>query len=74
MINLDNIGKYMIIGGAILIILGLLFPLIQRLGLGRLPGDILLRRGSFTLYFPVVTSILLSLLLTLILNVFFRRR
>lgn len=64
----------MIIGGAILIILGLLFPLILKLGLGRLPGDILIKKGSFTFYFPVVTSIVLSILLTFILNVVFRRR
>jgi hypothetical protein len=40
---------------------------------GRLPGDIVYRRGSFTFYFPIVTSILLSLLLTLLFALFGRR-
>ena len=42
-------------------------------GVGRLPGDILVQRGNFTFYFPIVTMLVLSLLLTLILNVVFRR-
>lgn len=71
---MDGIGKYLVIGGVILIIVGLLFPLLMKLGLGRLPGDIMVRRGNFTLYFPVVTSIAISLILTLILNLIFKRR
>ena len=67
----------MLLGGALLV-LGALLLLIERLGGqgGRLlPGDITVRRGSFTLYFPVVTCIVLSILLTLALYVvhFFRR-
>ena len=42
-------------------------------GIGRLPGDIFVQKGNFTFYFPLVTSILLSLLLSVILNLFFRR-
>ncbi len=71
---MDSIGKYLVIGGIILIIAGLLFPFVMKLGLGKLPGDILIKRGSFTFYFPVVTSIVISLLLTLILNLLFRRK
>ena len=41
--------------------------------LGRLPGDIIIRKGNFTFYFPVVTCIVLSVLLTLIFSLFFRR-
>ena len=70
----ESIGKYLVIGGIILVIIGLMFPFFLKLGLGKLPGDILIKKGSFTFYFPVVTSILLSLLLTFILNVVFRRR
>ncbi|HAG07901.1 MAG TPA: DUF2905 domain-containing protein, partial [Peptococcaceae bacterium] len=42
-------------------------------GIGRLPGDIVIRKGNFTFYFPLVTSIILSIVLTLLLNVLFRR-
>lgn len=72
--KMEGIGKYLVIGGIILIIVGLLFPFLMKLGLGRLPGDIMVRRGNFTLYFPVVTSVVISLILTLILNLIFKRR
>lgn len=59
--------------GAVILVFGALLAFGGRIGgLGRLPGDILYRKGSFTFYFPVVTSILLSLLLTALLA-FFRR-
>ena len=57
-------GKVLVLGGAVLVVLGLLvmagFPLF------RLPGDFTVRRGPVTFYFPLVTSILLSILLTLV--------
>ncbi len=46
--------------------MGLLWPWLARLGLGRLPGDIWVQRGNFTFYAPITTSILVSLLLSLI--------
>jgi hypothetical protein len=64
--------KALIIIGLACLAAGLLWPLIEKSGLGRLPGDIVVRKGSITFYFPLVTSILLSLLLTAILS-FFRR-
>lgn len=57
--------------GLILIAVALLWPLLSR-WLGRLPGDVVVRRGNFTLAFPIVTCLLLSLLLSLLLW-FFRR-
>jgi len=60
-------GLLLLVGGGLLYLLGRSFPL------GRLPGDILLRRGNFTFYFPLITCLLLSLLLTLLLNLFWRR-
>lgn len=49
--------------------------LFQRVpGLGHLPGDILIRRGNFTVYIPLATSLLLSLILTIFLNLWFFRR
>ena len=57
----------------VVFVIGLLLTFGSRVpGLGRLPGDILVRKGNFTFYFPLLTSILLSLLLTAILS-FFRR-
>ena len=63
--------------GKLLVVIGLAIAglgLVVMLGvpLGRLPGDIVVRRGSFSFYFPLVTSILLSILLTLILSLFRR--
>jgi len=71
---MENIGRYLIVGGVILILIGGGFYLAARLGLplGRLPGDIRIegRNGSF--YFPIVTSIVLSLVLTIVLNIIVR--
>lgn len=53
--------------GALLLVLGLAWPLVQRLGLGRLPGDILIQREGFRFYFPITTMLLVSGLLTLLL-------
>ncbi len=58
--------RFLIVLGAVLLLLGLLWPWLQRSGLGRLPGDLLIRRENFTFYFPITTSILLSLLLSLL--------
>lgn len=59
-------SRTLIILGIVLIVLGLLWPWITRLGLGRLPGDIAIERDNFRFYFPITTSILISLLLTLL--------
>lgn len=58
-------GKVLVFVGLIITGLGLLVML--GLPFGRLPGDVVIRRGSFTLYFPIVTSVLISVLLTLVL-------
>ena len=52
--------------GIVLVVLGLLWPLLTRLGLGRLPGDIVIERDGFRFYFPLMTSIIVSLVLTLL--------
>jgi membrane protein implicated in regulation of membrane protease activity len=61
-----DIRRLLIIAGAILLIAGFAWPFITRLGLGRLPGDIVVQRGNFRFYFPLVTSLLASVLLTLL--------
>ena len=62
------------IGGAIvLLVLGGLFLLLGRLGLDRLPGDLVFRRGNLTIYFPIGIMILVSIVATILLNIFLRR-
>ncbi len=66
-------GKVLIAAGVVLLLSGLLINyshLFSNLGLGRLPGDIRVRRGSFSFYFPVTTCILISVLFTLIMYIF----
>lgn len=66
--GLQYIGKFLIIFGAIIIAIGGLLLLSGRVPwLGRLPGDIVIQKRNFTFYFPLATSILLSLILTLLL-------
>ncbi len=61
----SDVGKLLVFAGLVITAIGLLVML--GIPFGRLPGDVVVRRGSFTLYFPIVTSIVLSLLLTLVL-------
>jgi hypothetical protein len=67
------IGRTLMIFGAVLLIIGFAMTVGARFGLGKLPGDFIFRRGSTTFYFPLATSIIISLLLTFFLNLFFRR-
>ncbi|WP_200191369.1 DUF2905 domain-containing protein [Halorhodospira abdelmalekii] len=57
---MGEIPRLLIIAGAVLIVVGLAWPLISKLGLGRLPGDIAIERDGFSFYFPVTTMLLLS--------------
>jgi Protein of unknown function (DUF2905) len=67
-----DLGRLLIVFGAVLIAAGLLVTFSGKLGLGKLPGDIVYRRGNFTFYFPLVTSIVLSIMLSLLLWLFRR--
>lgn len=60
-------ARWLIILGVVLILAGALWPWLTKLGLGRLPGDILIERDHFRLSVPITTSILVSILLSLIL-------
>lgn len=60
------IGRWLIAIGLVLVAVGLLWPWLQKLGLGRLPGDIAIERGGFRFYFPIATSLLISVILSLI--------
>jgi len=63
-------GNYLIGLGFLIIFLGLILNLISKFNVPVLPGDILIQKENFTFYFPIVTSILISILLTIILNLF----
>jgi hypothetical protein len=65
-----DLGKIIMIAGAAMIVLG---ALVRWTSIGRLPGDLVYRRGNFSFYFPLMTSILLSIALTLLLWLFNRR-
>ena len=63
-------SRLLITLGILLVVIGLLWPWISKLGLGRLPGDIVIERENFRFYFPVTTMVLISIVLTVILWLF----
>jgi len=67
-------GRVLIGLGLALVAVGLVFIVGGRLGLGHLPGDLTLRRGQWTFAFPLATSIIASLVLTLVLNLLLRKK
>jgi hypothetical protein len=68
---MSELGRFLLLIGAILVVLGLILWLSPRIPwLGRLPGDIVIKRENFSFYFPLGTCILLSLILSLILYLF----
>lgn len=71
---MPELGKPLIIFGIILLIVGILLVYTPKIPfLGKLPGDIFIKKDGFTFYAPLATSILLSILLTILANLFFRR-
>lgn len=63
-------SKKLIIIGCLLIVVGLLWPILEKLNLGRLPGDIIVRRDDFRFYFPITTCLLVSVVLTILIWLF----
>jgi hypothetical protein len=59
--------RFLIILGLVILVVGLSWPWLSKLPLGRLPGDLLIRRDGFSFYFPLATGLLVSLILTLLL-------
>jgi hypothetical protein len=59
-------ARFLIVLGLVILAIGLLWPYLSQLGLGRLPGDIVIERENITFYFPLMTSLLLSVLLSLV--------
>jgi|YelNatPaOPRAMG01_1025707.scaffolds.fasta_scaffold01508_6 hypothetical protein len=67
--ELQGFGKMLVVVGILIVVVGLGLMFAEKLGipfLGRLPGDIYIRKRNFQFYFPIVTSIVLSLILTLV--------
>lgn len=62
-----SLPRLLIVIGIALVLVGLAWPWLSKLGLGRLPGDIAIRREGFSFYFPLVTCILISAALSLVL-------
>ena len=59
-----DIQRFLIGLGLLILIAGIAWPLLSRIGLGRLPGDILIQRGGTTFYFPLVTCLIVSIVLS----------
>ena len=71
--SIEGLGRILIGVAIVLLVLGGLFLVLGRVGLDRLPGDLVFRRGNATVYFPIGLMILLSVVGTILLNLFFRR-
>jgi hypothetical protein len=56
-----DLQRFLILLGLVILITGVMWPLLSRIGLGRLPGDIVFQRGGATFYFPLVTCIIVSI-------------
>lgn len=69
---MNDLSRTLVIIGVVIAVIGLLLPYLSKLGLGRLPGDIAIERENFRFYFPLATSIIVSLVLTLLLWLFRR--
>ena len=71
MTGFGPLGKMLILLGVFIILIGFLLVIGEKIPwIGRLPGDIIIRKKNFTFYFPIVTSILISIILTLLFTLF----
>ena len=71
---MHELGRLLVLVGVVAVLVGIVLMLVPRIPwLGRLPGDIVITRGPVTVYFPLVTSIVVSVVVTLLLNLFWRR-
>jgi Protein of unknown function (DUF2905) len=71
---MEGVGRLLILFGIVALVVGVGLLYLPRIPwLGRLPGDITVERDGFTFYFPLATSIVVGIVLTLLLNLFFRR-
>ena len=67
---MEGLGKILLIAGGVIIVIGLLLVFSQHIPfLGKLPGDIFVKKDNFSFYFPIVTFLIISVLLTVIINI-----
>lgn len=71
--NWIDTGRFLIIAGAVVIVIGVFFMVADKIPIGRLPGDLHFGSGRIKIYIPVATSVLLSVIITIILNFFGKR-
>ena len=71
---MSQFGRMLVVAGLVLAAVGALLMFGERLGLGKLPGDLVWKRKNTTVYFPIVTSLVVSVILTVILNLILRRK
>jgi len=70
----DNFGKLLVVLGLVLVVTGVLFTILPKItGLPKLPGDILIKKDNFVFYFPWVTSLVISVILSLLFYFFTRK-
>ncbi len=70
---MNELGKFFILLGILIILIGIAITLAPKLPTWKLPGDILIRRDNTTIYIPIATSLIISLILTLIINILLRK-
>jgi hypothetical protein len=63
---MNEMARFLIVLGLVILVVGLLWPYLSQIGLGRLPRDIVIERENVTFYFPLMTCLLLSVLLSLV--------
>ena len=69
----SGMGKFLVLAGVFLILLGVLFVFWERIPyLGKLPGDFMVQRGSFRVFIPIVTCVIISVILTVVVNILLR--
>ncbi len=71
--NWIDVGRFLIIAGTVVIIVGVLFLVADKFPLGRLPGDLRFGAGRVRIYIPIATCVLLSIVITLVVNFFSRK-
>jgi hypothetical protein len=72
-VNWMDMGKFLVIAGTVIIVLGIIFLMADKLPIGRLPGDFKFGGSKFQIYIPVATCIMLSIVITVIVNFFSRK-
>lgn len=71
--NWLEVGRFLIVAGTVILVIGLIFVVADKIPLNRLPGDLQFGSGKFKIYIPLGTSVLLSIVITLLLNFFAKK-